>query len=108
MTHIVYGDGDAICAIGMMKSPKGDDYLPFFGMINTSSIVKDKITDLKSATDEDTRGVVQTIIDNGGVMIYFDNPESAQRFQKLLSVVFVAACDGDWAHRTETDNRSMN
>jgi len=107
MSHIVYGDGDAMCAIGMTKSPKGDALLPFFAMVNASAISKERVTDLKSATEADTQDVVRTIIDNGGVMIYFDSPESAQRFQRLLSTVFVAACDGDWVHRTEAKG-SMN
>jgi hypothetical protein len=47
------------------------------------------------------------ITDNKGTVIYFDNPEGAQRFLSMLTMALMSAADGDWVHRRET-NRSLN
>jgi len=107
MSYFTYGDDDALIAVGIGKPPGTVDLMPFIAIINTSSISTEAGVNLKSALDEGTHDVIKMITDNKGVVIYFDNPEGAQRFLGMLTMALVSAADGDWGHRRETQ-RSVN
>ena len=107
MSYFTYGDDDALIAVGIGKPPGTGDLMPFVAIINTSSISTEAGVDLKSALDDQTQDVIKVIVENKGVVIYFDNPEGAQRFMNMITLAFMSAADGDWVHRRET-NRSMN
>lgn len=107
MSYFTYGDDDALIAVGIGKPPGTVDLMPFIAIINTSSISTEAGINLKSALDEGTQDVIKMITDNKGVVIYFDNPEGAQRFLSMLTLALMSAADGDWVHRRET-NRSLN
>ena len=107
MSYFTYGDNDALIAVGIGKPPGTGDLMPFVGIINSSTISTEAGINLKSALDEGTQDVIKMITDNKGVVIYFDNPEGAQRFMNMTTLAFMSAADGDWVHRRET-NRSMN
>ena len=107
MSYFTYGDDDALIAVGIGKPPGTVDLMPFIAIINTSSISTEAGVNLKSALDEGTQDVIKVITDNKGVVIYFDNPEGAQRFLGMLTMALMSAADGDWVHRRET-NRSLN
>lgn len=107
MSYFTYGDDDALIAVGIGKPPGTQELMPFVAIINTSSISTEAGIDLKSALDDQTQDVIKVITENNGVVIYFDNPEGAQRFLNMTTLALMSAADGDWVHRRET-NRSMN
>ena len=107
MSYFTYGDDDALIAVGIGKPPGTGDLMPFIAIINSSTISTEAGINLKSALDEETADVVKMITDNKGTVIYFDNPEGAQRFLNMLTLALMSAADGDWVHRRET-NRSIN
>ena len=107
MSYFTYGDNDALIAVGIGKPPGTQELMPFVAIINTSSISTEAGIDLKSALDDQTQDVIKVITENNGVVIYFDNPEGAQRFLNMTTLALMSAADGDWVHRRET-NRSMN
>jgi hypothetical protein len=107
MSYFTYGDSDALIAVGIGKPPGMQELMPFIAIINTSTISTEAGVNLKSALDEETGDVVKMITDNKGTVIYFDNPEGAQRFLGMLTMALMSAADGDWVHRREA-NRSVN
>ena len=107
MSYFTYGDDDALIAVGIGKPPGTQELMPFVAIINASSIPPEAGLRLKSALDSETGDVISVIVENKGVVIYFDNPEGAQRFMNMINLAFMSAADGDWVHRRET-NRSMN
>jgi hypothetical protein len=107
MSYFTYGDEDALIAVGIGKPPGTQQLMPFIAIINSSTISTEAGVNLKSALDEETGDVVKMITDNKGTVIYFDNPEGAQRFLGMLTMALMSAADGDWVHRRET-NRSLN
>ena len=107
MSYFTYGGDDALIAVGIGKPPGTVDLMPFVAIINSSTISTEAGINLKSALDEGTQDVIKMITDNKGVVIYFDNPEGAQRFLSMLTLALMSAADGDWVHRRET-NRSLN
>ncbi len=107
MSYFTYGDDDALIAVGIGKPPGTQELMPFVAIINTSSISTEAGVHLKSALDDQTQDVIKVIVENKGVVIYFDNPEGAQRFMNMITLAFMSAADGDWVHRRET-NRSIN
>lgn len=99
MSSIVYGVGDMICTIGISSATDGGSPLPFIGFINQSKLPKEGLEGKN--VDEKAVELINIIKDAGGTIIYFDNPESAERFHKLTSFVFTMACQGDWADREQ-------
>ena len=100
MTIIVYGVGDMICTIGVSPLSEGGASLPFIGFVKKSVIPEECMT--SAPTDEKAMKMIDIITGNGGVLVYFDNPESAERFHTLASAVFTMACQTDWTERQQT------
>ncbi len=99
MSSIVYGVGDMICTIGIYSPHEGGSPLPFVGFINQSKLPKEGLEGKN--VDEKAVELIKIINDAGGFIIYFDNPESAERFHKLTSIVFTMACQTDWTDREQ-------
>lgn len=99
MSSIVYGVGDMICTIGISSATDGGSQLPFVGFINQSKLPKEGLQ--STSMDEKAVELIKIITDAGGTIIYFDNPESAERFHKLTSIVFTMACQTDWSDREQ-------
>ena len=107
MSYYTYGDNDALIAVGIGKPPGTQELMPFIAIINSSMISTEAGINLKSALDEETGDVIEMITENKGTVIYFDNPEGAQRFLNMLTLALMSAADGDWVHRREVE-RSLN
>ena len=99
MSYVVYGRYDVSCAVGVSPADDGDDALPFLAFFKMSSIPSGRLNDVVSG--EDAQEMIDVIRENGGFVVYFDNPDSAERFSRLSSIVFSLASRGEWANREE-------
>jgi hypothetical protein len=99
VTTFIYGTSDVSCAVGIAEPSEGGDPLPFLAFFKLSSVPEAELGGLRGGAD--AMDVIKTVQQRGGVVVYFDNPDSAERIHKLLSVVFSAASRFDWADREE-------
>jgi hypothetical protein len=99
VTTIVYGVGDMICTIGFSTLEEGGPSLPFIGFVKRSVVPEECFT--TTPTDDRAVQMIEIINANDGVLVYFDNLESAERFHTLAAAVFTMACRTDWADRKQ-------
>lgn len=99
MSYIVYGSPDAHCAVGVSPPHEGGQSLPFLAFFRMSDIPKGKLEVISSGDDVEL--MLKIIKANNGIVVYFDNPDSAERFQTFASMVFSIASRSDWADREE-------
>ena len=99
MTTIVYGSGDMICTIGVSSLGEGGPCLPFIGFVKRSAVPEKYFT--SPASDERASEMIKIINANGGTLVYFDNPECAERFHMFSSALFTMASQSDWADRKQ-------
>lgn len=105
MTTIVYGVGDMLCIIGMSPPDGSDQPLPLLGFLKRSSLSDECFYAEPSV--EKTAEIIKAVKASGGVIIYFDNPECAERFHSMSSLAFTMACRTDWAERQQA-SETMN
>lgn len=99
MSAFVYGTPDISCAVGIAEPSEGAEPLPFLAFFRLSSIPDAELGGVREGSN--AKDMIQTVQQRGGVVVYFDNPESAERIHKLMSVVFSAASRFDWSEREE-------
>lgn len=99
MSTFIYGTPDISCAIGVAVPPKGDEPFPFLAFFRLSVIPEAELGGMREGAD--AQSMIQTVQNNGGFVVYFDNPESAERIHKLMNIVFTAASRFEWADREE-------
>lgn len=88
---IVYGSPKTILTIGV--AVLGDKPTPFFGFVDRDKM-KDKPTYIEGAID--AKQMISDIEDAGGVIIYIENPDAAERFTSNMMMTFASAIDTDW------------
>lgn len=88
---IVYGNPKTIMTTGV--SVLGDKPTPFFGFVDM-----DKMKDSPVFTEgsQDATQMINDIEEFGGVIIYIENPDAAERFTNSMMMTFASAIDTDW------------
>ena len=99
MSYIVYGSPDAHCAVGVSPPQEGGYPLPFLAFFRMSDIPKGKLEAISSGDDVEL--MLKVIKASSGFVVYFDNPDSAERFHTFTSMAFSLASRSDWAEREE-------
>lgn len=99
MSAFVYGTPDISCAVGIAEPSEGAEPLPFFAFFKLSAIPEAELGGMREGAN--AMDMIKTVQQRGGVVVYFDNPESAERIQKLMSIVFSAASRFEWSEKEE-------
>lgn len=88
---VVYGNPLTLMTLGM--SMLGDTPTPFIGFVDRS-----KMDGKESVTHgSDASALIEEIDQMGGVVIYFENPEAAERIHVVMSSLFSNAMSTDWS-----------
>ncbi len=94
---VVYGNPKTILTIGMAMM--GDVPTPFIGFVDRVSVENEP--DFMSGTD--STAMINRIDANGGVIIYFENPDAASRLHEMMNELFNSAEDGPWGDIEEVE-----
>ena len=87
---VVYGNPKTIMTIGMAML--GDTPTPFFGFVDRASVEGDAFfTEGPNSTS-----LIDKIDALGGVIIYLENPEAAERMHAFMAQLFDSASNSDW------------
>ena len=87
---VVYGNPKTILTFGMAML--GDTPTPFFGFVDKAHVDGDPFfTSGPNSTD-----MINKIDALGGVIIYVENPDAAERFHEGLGLLFHNACSSSW------------
>lgn len=87
---VVYGNPKTIMTIGMALI--GDVPTPFIGFVDKAKMEGDPAFALGSNSLELTSKIDAV----GGVIIYIENPDAAERLSKHMLHLFEAALESDW------------
>jgi len=96
MTQFVYGGQKTVLALGM--GMMGGEATPFIGFVPRDPNMKGSVLVSGSKNTDDT---IKEIEAKGGVIIWFDNPDAAERIHTLLANLFDTACSGEWGDKNE-------
>lgn len=96
MTQFVYGASGTTLAlgIGMMAGEE----TPFIAFVRSDALLKGPA--LVSGSDE-AGEAIQNIEDRGGIIVWFENPDAADRILSFMSDLFGAAAISHWGHKQE-------
>jgi len=87
---VVYGNPKTILTLGV--SMLGDIPTPFIGFVDRA-----KVADFDAISHgTDAAAIIGSIDDAGGVIIYIENPDAAERLHGFMSDLFSSASQGDW------------
>ena len=88
---VVYGNPLTLMTLGM--SMLGDTPTPFIGFVDRS-----KMDGREGVTHgSDASVLIEEIDQMGGVVIYFENPEAAEKVHAVMSRLFMNAMSTDWS-----------
>ena len=94
---IVHGTPNSLFAVGVGILSPGAPPMPFIAFAP-----KDKMGDIEFLTvDENCTSMVEKIEEVGGVVIFFDNPESFASSMQFMRYLGHAANEGEWSKRTK-------
>lgn len=87
---LIYGNPKTIMTMGMAML--GDVPTPFFGFGDKAKV--EKVGSFSSGTD--LIALINRIDAEGGVIVYLENPEAAQRLHEMMHLLFSTAEGGPW------------
>lgn len=87
---IVYGNPKTIMTMGMAML--GNVPTPFFGFVDRIKVESSPFF----ASGTDSTALINQIDADGGVVIYLENPDAAQRMHEMMAALFLNACGGEW------------
>jgi hypothetical protein len=95
--RIVHGTPNSLFAVGVGILQPGAPPMPFIAFAP-----KGKMGDVDLLTvEEDCTAMVKKIEEVGGVVIFFDNPESFASSMQFMRYLGHAANEGEWGQRTK-------
>lgn len=94
---LVYGNPKTILTMGMAML--GDVPTPFIGFVDKSKIDSSKFF----TAGPDSTELINKIDTLGGVIVYIENPDAAQRLHGMMHLLFSSAVGGPWDDVTETE-----
>jgi hypothetical protein len=95
MTQFIYGSRNTVLAIGCAM--QNEIPTPFVGFMRRQP-------DTKSKLSNGAEGAAQSVAEieaNGGTVIWFDTPDAAERFHRMMGELFSFAEMGSWGDREE-------
>ncbi len=95
---LIYGNPKTILTMGMAML--GEVPTPFFGFVDRDKM-KDKAIFTEGA--QDAKQMISDIEDAGGVIIYIENPDAAERLTSNMMMTFASAIDTDWGDIEQTE-----
>jgi hypothetical protein len=87
---VVYGNPKTVMAMGMALL--GETPTPFIGFVDRAKVDSDPFF----ATGPDSAAMINKIDAIGGVIIFIENPDAAERLNTHIAELFASACEGDW------------
>lgn len=87
---IVYGNPKTVMAMGMAML--GETPTPFIGFVDKDRVENDPFF----ATGPDSTAMINKIDAIGGVIIYIENPDAAERLNTHMAHLFESAVEGAW------------
>jgi hypothetical protein len=94
---VVYGNPKTILTLGMTLL--GETPTPFIGFVDKAKVEGDPFF----ATGPDSTALINKIDTLGGVIVYIENPEAAQRLHEMLHALFASASTGPWSDVEEVE-----
>lgn len=94
---VVYGNPKTVLTLGM--ATLGDIPTPFIGFADRA-----KVVDFDAMTSGPDASVLIDKIDAaGGVIIYIENPDAAERLHKFMAHLFYSAQQGNWGDINQSE-----
>ena len=94
---VVYGNPKTVLTLGV--SLLGDIPTPFIGFVDRA-----KVSDFDAISrGTDASAIISRIDDAGGVIIYIENPDAAERLHSFMSDLFYGAQQGDWGDLNQSE-----
>lgn len=94
---VVYGNPKTVLTLGV--SLLGDIPTPFIGFVDRA-----KVSDFDAISrGTDASAIISRIDDAGGVIIYIENPDAAERLHSFMSDLFCSASQGDWGGLNQSE-----
>lgn len=87
---VVYGNPKTVMTIGMAML--GETPTPFIGFVDKAKVEGDKFF----TAGPSSTALIDKIDALGGVIIFIENPDAAERMAQTMSLLFENAVDGDW------------
>jgi hypothetical protein len=87
---VVYGNPKTILTMGM--SLLGDVPTPFIGFVDKAKVDGNPFF----MSGPDSAEMINKIDTLGGVIVYIENPEAAQRLHEMMHLLFSTAVGGPW------------
>lgn len=95
--RVVYGNPKTIMTFGMAML--GDTPTPFFGFVDKVRVEGDPFfTSGPNSTD-----LINKIDALGGVIVYVENPDAAERLHEGLGLLFSSASSGPWLNVEQSE-----
>lgn len=94
MTQFVYGGQNTVLALGM--GMMGGAATPFIGFVPRDPNMKGHVLVSGSSNTEET---IKEIDAKGGTLVWFENPDAAERIHRLLADLFDIALTGEWGSK---------
>ena len=89
---VVYGTPKTVMAVGMAEV--GDLSTPFIAFVDKAKVDADP--DMVSGFGA-SNGIVDKIDGMGGVVVFIDNVEAAEKMMAMLVMMFQSAMDTEWS-----------
>lgn len=87
---VVYGNPKTVLTLGVALL--GDVPTPFIGFVDRA-----KVADFDAiSSGTNAAAIIGRIDEAGGVIIYIENPDAAERLHSFMSDLFCSAQQGDW------------
>lgn len=97
MTQFVYGGRNTVLALGM--GLMGGEATPFVGFMPRQ---EDMQGNVMVSGSPNTAATIEMVEAKGGTIVWFENPDAAERFHSTLAQLFDIACGSPWGDKEET------
>lgn len=87
---VIYGNPKTVMTLGMAML--GDVPTPFFGFVDRASVEGDQFF----TAGPSSAMLIDKIDALGGVIIYLENPDAAERLHACMAQLFDSAFNSDW------------
>ena len=94
---VVYGSPKTVMTIGMALI--GDVFTPFIGFVDKAKVEDSPLFSAGS----DASAMIDKLDALGGVVIYIENPDAAERLTNHLMHLFDSAAQSDWGDIEQTE-----
>ena len=94
---VVYGNPKTVLTLGVALL--GDVPTPFIGFVDRA-----KVADFDAiSSGTNAAAIIGRIDEAGGVIIYIENPDAAERIHMMMSQLFDSAQQGNWGDINQSE-----